>query len=185
MANQHTSLNLDELSLRNIETISRIEQAANNKRTRSDVVADSIAGFCGSTVFVYVHCLWFGVWLLWNSVGWVAKQYRWDPPPFNMLTLVVSLEAIFLSTFILISQNRQQKVADQRNHLDLQINMLAEQESSQMLLMMKALMEHLDVPIVGELHEALIQETNAEQLAEHIENVIGSTDISSDLGDAG
>ncbi|MFK9236768.1 DUF1003 domain-containing protein, partial [Escherichia coli] len=80
----------------------------------------------------------------WNSTATSAFQ-RFDPPPFNILNLVVALEAVFLSTFILISQNRQQRLSDQRNHLDLQINLLAEQESSQMLIMMKRGMDHLGI----------------------------------------
>ncbi len=134
---------LDEIIARNVKLVQDIEAAAHHKRSLGQVVSDSIAAFCGSTTFIWVHCAWFGGWLAWNSLALVPKSMRFDPNPFANLTLVVSLEAIFLSTFILISQNRQQKVNDERAHLDLQINMLAEQETSQMLRMLIEIRDHL------------------------------------------
>jgi uncharacterized membrane protein len=157
----------DELVAKNVEAIARIEQAAHSRRTRADIISDHIAGFCGRPMFVYVHCAWFAVWLTWNTLSSAPKGLRFDPPTFNMLTLAVSLEAIFLSSFILISQNRQQKVADQRNHLDLQINLLAEQESSQMLVMMKQVMDHLGIHSTKE-SIALQEATDAERVADQI-----------------
>jgi uncharacterized membrane protein len=85
---------------------------------------------------------------------------------------VLSAEAIFLSSFILMSQNRQQRISDQRNHLDLQINMLAEQENSQMLVMMRELMIHLGMNKSEITSEALEQPTDALRIAENIEKVI-------------
>ena len=102
---------LDSLMKANVDTINRIEQAVHNNRTSADVVSDAIAGFCGSTLFVYVHCVLFAGWLLLNTLHFFPKTFRFDPPPFNMLTLVVSLEAIFLSTFVMIAQNRQASFA--------------------------------------------------------------------------
>ena len=159
----------DNLIKWNVETITRIEQAVHNSRSKADVVSDAIAGFCGSTLFVYVHIVVFAAWLALNTMAILPKSARFDPPPFNMLTLVVSLEAIFLSTFILISQNRQQRAADQRNHLDLQINMLAEQESSQMLVMMRQMMDHLGIGEVPVETQALELATDHERLAEEIQ----------------
>ncbi|HWD37849.1 MAG TPA: DUF1003 domain-containing protein [Fimbriimonas sp.] len=167
-----SKIGLDELVEQNVAAITRIEAAALSSRTRADMVADAIAGFCGSIIFVYVHVVFFAVWLLWNTLPAVPKHVRFDQPPFNMLTLIVSLEAIFLSTFILISQNRQQRTADQRNHLDLQINLLAEQESSQMLSMMKQVMDHLGIPVIDRTHEALEQATDPEKLAEQIQKAV-------------
>lgn len=166
---------LEDLVQKNVEAITRIEEASRASRTRSDVVADMIAGFCGSPAFVYVHIALFGGWLIWNSTGLVSKSLHFDPVPFNILTLVVSLEAIFLSTFILISQNRQQRMADQRNHLDLQINLLAEQESSHMLAMMKKVMDHLGIEIDSPEQETLQEDTDPERLAEQIQRNLDST----------
>lgn len=167
------SLDFDDIVIRNVEAVTRIEKAAHLSRTKADIVSDAIAGFCGSTLFIWVHCVVFTVWLVWNTAHFFPRAMRFDPPPFNMLTLVVSLEAIFLSTFILISQNRQQQLADQRNHLDLQINLLAEQETSLMLTMMRQVMDHLGIKTEDGQAETLQQETDPERVAEHIqENLV-------------
>ncbi len=162
---------------KNVEAIRSIEQAQNDARNKADILSDTIAAFCGTHLFVYVHCIAFGVWLVWNAVAAVPRGLRFDPPPFNMLTLVVSLEAIFLSTFILISQNRQQRIADERNHLDLQINLLAEQESSLVLSMLQQMMHHMDIPFKnGQDVAALQQATDPAAVAEKIESDIQKTD---------
>lgn len=160
---------LGSIVQRNIETIQRIEQAAHDARTPVDRIADKIANFCGSMHFVWVHCVWFGAWLLVNSLPTFKHTLRFDPPPFGVLTLIVSLEAIFLSTFILISQNRQQKLADQRNQLDLQINLLAEQESSQIIAMLAKVMDHLGIEPDSDQAIALQEETNPTKLAKTID----------------
>jgi uncharacterized membrane protein len=74
--------------------------------------------------FIYAHCVWFGVWIVAN-MGWFGIN-AFDPFPFGLLTTIVPLEAIFLSTFVLVSQNRQAALADRRSELDLHINLLAE-----------------------------------------------------------
>jgi uncharacterized membrane protein len=160
---------LDDLIRKNVEAIARIEAAALSNRSRADIVADAIAGFCGSMGFIYVHCVAIVGWLVWNTTQLTPPNWRFDPPPYNALMLVAGVEAIFLSTFILISQNRQQRAADQRNHLDLQINMLAEQENSQMLIMMKQVMENLGVRTAVPHDPSLSQETDLERLAEQIQ----------------
>src|SRR5258708_29477596 len=124
------SSSADDLTQRNVELIRELDESAKRERTRSDLVAEAIANFCGSMTFVWVHVVWFGAWVVFNAAPGIPHL---DPFPFTFLTLVVSLEAIFLSTFILISQNHDSKVSEKRNHLDLQINLLSEQENTQML----------------------------------------------------
>lgn len=161
----------EELARRNIEAIARLEKTALSERTPVDRIVDTITTFCGSMAFVYVHAVWFGFWVVWNTL--LAKHAHFDPYPFQLLTLVVSLEAIFLSTFILISQNRQARLADRRNHLDLQVNLLAEQESTKMLALLEAVARKLNVPCDDdpELTE-LARETHPETLVAAIEQVI-------------
>ncbi len=156
---------------RNIDTIANIERAAHEARTPVDRLADNIAKFCGSMHFVWVHCIWFGGWLTINTLPQFKHTLRFDPPPFGVLTLIVSLEAIFLSTFILISQNRQQRLADQRNQLDLQINLLAEQEASQIILMLNQIMEKLGIDFDADTAKALQNETDPAKLAESLESI--------------
>jgi uncharacterized membrane protein len=105
-------------------------------------VAGRITDFAGSMRFVYLHTLWFGLWVVANSgllvvmgLGIVA----WDPFPFGLLTLVVSLEAIFLSTFVMIAQNRQSAVADARAKADYEVNVKAEREIARLTLLVEAL----------------------------------------------
>jgi len=146
-ASNETSVRMspDELTKQNVEVIKQLEDAARQQRSRSDLVAAAVAKFCGSMTFVWVHVLWFGAWLIVNTIPGIRHI---DPFPFTFLTLVVSLEAIFLSTFILISQNHETKLSERRNNLDLQINLLSEQENTRMLEMLRAIAEKLgcDIP---------------------------------------
>ena len=157
----------DRLTQQNVEAILRMEEAAKGERTRSDLVAEAIANFCGSMVFVWVHVVWFGVWVVLNLFPGIPHI---DPFPFTFLTLVVSLEAIFLSTFILISQNHDTRISERRNHLDLQVNLLSEQENTQMILMLRAIAEKLGVEVTNDFHlTALSEKTEPEKLAKQIE----------------
>ena len=125
----------------NVEKIVAIEQEQKEAQTRGEILSELIATFCGSTIFVYVNALWFGGWILVNSI----MSEPFDPFPFTFLTLVVSLEAIFLSIFILISQNNETKLTERRNHLDLQINILAEQENTRMLELLQLIADKVGI----------------------------------------
>jgi uncharacterized membrane protein len=158
----------DDLTLRNVETVARIEQAYLEQRSTGERLSDLIARFCGSMTFVWFHVILFGGWILWN-VAPGTKHF--DPFPFQFLTLTVSLEAIFLTTFILISQNRQSEIADRRNMLDLQINLLAEQENSKMLAMLEAIMERLGMEVDDPELRVLEEATSPEAVLEHISRI--------------
>ena len=90
-----------------------------------DIAADKITAFSGSMAFVYLHAIIFAVWIIVNLI---QHKSGFDPFPFGLLTLIVSLEAIFLSTFVMLSQNRQAKQADLRAELDYEVNVKAEKE---------------------------------------------------------
>jgi uncharacterized membrane protein len=161
---------VDELTERNVQEIHRLECAALRHRSWTDLLADRVSGFGGSPTFLWLHVLWFGAWLTFNSLPAVK---HFDPFPFTFLTLVVSLEAIFLSTFILISQNHAARISDRRNQLDLQINLLTEQENTKMLHLLTRIAKKLDVDPGDQasLH-ALEQATRPDRLAEQIERVM-------------
>lgn len=167
-ANPKIASELNDLVQKNVETIARLEHATQQSRTRADVVADAIATFCGGMPFVWIHVGVITLWVVFNSLRLISV----DPPPFPLLGTVVSAEAIFLSSFILISQNRQQRAHDRRNHLDLQINLLAEQENSQMLQMLQQIMDRLGIHEENPDVEALQQMTDPEVLVTHIEQTI-------------
>jgi uncharacterized membrane protein len=157
----------DDLTQRNVELIRQLEESAKRERTPSDLVAEAIANFCGSMTFVWVHVVWFGAWILINAVPGIPHL---DPFPFTFLTLVVSLEAIFLSTFILISQNHDMKISERRNHLDLQINLLSEQENTKMIVMLQAIAAKVGAELDQDPHlRALSEETEPEKVVEQIE----------------
>ena len=157
----------EQLTQRNIEVVRKLEEAANEQRTTSDHIARMIAKFCGSMTFVWVHVIGFAAWITLNLVPGVQHI---DPFPFTFLTFVVSLEAIFLSTFILISQNQDTRISERRNHLDLQINLLSEQENTKMLAMLQAIAEKVGAEIeADEDVTVLAQETELEKVVAQIE----------------
>ena len=160
----------ETLAAQNIKTIRELEQAAQAQWSSADHVADFITRFCGSMSFVWVHVVWFALWI-GGSILSGAKAF--DPFPFNLLTLSVSLEAIFLSTFILISENRQSRVDERRSHLDLQVNLLAEQESTKTLQLLKEIAEKLGInpdkdPSIAILEQATRPEKLLAQIDEHL-----------------
>jgi uncharacterized membrane protein len=163
----------DEVVRANVRRIADLEEAAREARTLTDRFVDTISTFCGSLAFVYVHAIWFGVWIAVNLSP--LRGLHFDPYPFGLLTMVVSLEAIFLSTFILITQNRQSQMADRRNHLDLQINLLAEQENTKMLSMLEAIHKRLGIRQEDPEVAVLEQATKPEKVVKEIERYVGET----------
>ncbi|MDQ6786655.1 MAG: DUF1003 domain-containing protein [Acidobacteriota bacterium] len=162
----HNPATVEELTEQNVETIVRLENAAKESQTTSERIAEVIANFCGSMTFVWVHVLWFGVWVLVNTLPGVEP---FDPFPFTFLTLVVSLEAIFLSTFILISQNQETRITERRNNLDLQINLLTEQENTKMLQILERIAEKVGVVIDDDPTVSILEQaTRPEKLVEQI-----------------
>lgn len=133
-------------------------------RNIGERMGDGIARQAGRLWFVALHGVWFAGWMIINA-DWIAGIRPFDPYPYAFLTFIVSLESIFLSLFILMSQNRANRQADSRSHLDLQINLLAEQESTKTLQMLQKLCEHhgLDVAFDPEV-ERLKSTTEPEAL---------------------
>ena len=127
-------------------------------RTDQDRVADAITRFAGSMSFVYLHVGWFAVWIVLNA-GLVGSAVVFDDFPFGLLTMIVSLEAIFLSTFVMISQNREATRAEVRANLDFETNLTAE-------VLVRAIAKHtgVDMAAVNEMVRAEIERTE-QQLA--------------------
>ena len=165
--NRRNGQSVEQLTQQNVATVSNLEESAREQRTSTDRIAEAIANFCGSMTFVWVHVIWFGGWILLNSIPGIPHI---DQFPFTFLTLVVSLEAIFLSTFILISQNLETRVSERRSHLDLQLNLLSEQENTKMIAILLAIAEKVGADLSHDPHiEALTEETLPERLIEQIE----------------
>jgi uncharacterized membrane protein len=128
---------------RNIEAIDLYRREAEDARTFRDRIADGVTRFAGSIPFIYFHVLWFGVWVLANLE--IGGFPAFDPFPFGLLTTIVSLEAIFLSTFVLVSQNRQAEISERRAELDLQFDLLAEYEVTRILKLVDAIAKKMDL----------------------------------------
>jgi uncharacterized membrane protein len=128
---------------RNIQALTDRRRNEEERATLQERVADSITRFTGSMIFVYIHLAIFGFWIVAN-LGWIPGVPKWDES-FVVLAMWASVEAIFLSTFVLISQNRMQAAADKRADLDLQISLLAEHEVTKLATLVAAIAERLDV----------------------------------------
>ena len=128
---------------RNIRTIIRLRLKAAHERGLQDRIADVITSFSGRMIFAYVHIVWFAVWILLNTGSFGVRPF--DPFPYGLLTMVVSLEAIFLSTFVLISQNRLSQEAEHRADLDMHIGLLTEHELTRVLQMLDAIQDKLGI----------------------------------------
>jgi uncharacterized membrane protein len=143
------------------------------QRSREERIADVITGFVGSMPFVYLHLSLVLVWVICNA-GWIPRLPRFDPT-FVILATVASVEAIFLSTFILISQNRMQAVADRRSDLDLQVSLLAEHEVTRLVSLVTAMAKQMGIEEARdpELDE-LSQDVAPEKVLDVIETVEGA-----------
>ena len=134
---------LSKVIERNIRTIIHLRTKDAKMRSPQSRIADAITSFSGRMAFVYVHIVWFGLWILLNTGRFGVRVF--DPFPYGLLTMVVSLEAIFLSTFVLISQNRLSEEAEQRADLDLHIGLLTEHELTRVLQMLDAIQDKLEI----------------------------------------
>ena len=169
-AHTHCSRNplLADVVERNIQTIVEFRREIERRKTFQDRVADRITAFSGSMLFVWFHVGWFALWMAVNLSFTPLPAF--DPFPFGLLTMVVSLEAIFLSTFVLLSQNRMGVVAYQRADLDLQINLLAEHEITRILKLVDAMARRLGIEEAADSEEAqLEQDVSPEILLREIE----------------
>ncbi len=161
-----TTNGLADVIDRNITTLLEVRRQLEKQKNVVTRVADAITGFCGSFPFVYLHIVWFSIWILWNT-GLLGLT-PFDSFPFGLLTTTVSLEAIFLSMFVLISQNRMTELADQRADLDLQVNLLSEYEITKVLQIADAIADHLGIEVGKdpELEELKIQVSPGRMLQE-------------------
>ena len=155
----------------NIQAITHLERQALHQRSKAERISDQIARTSGSMKFVWFHFVWFGFWISAN-LNLIPGVSAFDPFPFSLLTMIVSLEAIFLATFVLISQNRASQQADKRAHLDLQVNLLAEQEMTKILELLRALCEHSGLKDTAQDSDMkqMIARTDVHEIAEELES---------------
>jgi uncharacterized membrane protein len=172
---RESSPDLAQVVERNIEALLRHRREQEGSRSPRDRLADGITRFTGSMPFVYIHLVIFGLWIVIN-LGWLPGVPRFDPT-FVVLAMVASVEAIFLSTFVLITQNRMAAMAEKRAELDLQISLLAEHEVTRLITLVTAMAERMGVeaardPELAELSQDVAPEKVMEQMEAH-ERAIG------------
>jgi uncharacterized membrane protein len=167
---RQSSPDLAQVVDRNIKALLEHRREQEGSRSRQERIADAITRFTGSMRFVYIHLVLFGAWILTN-LGWIPGIPRFDRS-FVVLAMLASVEAIFLSTFVLISQNRMAALADRRADLDLQISLLAEHEVTRLITLVAAMAERMDLevarnPELAELSQDVAPEKVMEQMEAH------------------
>lgn len=133
---------MSEVMERNIKELIKLRQNEETEKNRDEHIADTITGFTGRMAFVYIHLGLFALYILWNAGLTGLKP---ADPHFTGLSTIASVEAIFLSTFVLIRQNRMNKLADKRANLDLQVSLLAEHEITRLITLVSAIGHKLKV----------------------------------------
>jgi uncharacterized membrane protein len=155
---QPTDAGINDRIKRNIESIAQLEQGFNRRRTFADRVSDAVSAFAGSFRFVAANAAVIVGWILWNLLA--PREVRFDPS-LTALQLLIASEAILLSAFVLMSQNRQNRQAEHWAHVELQISMLAEQENTKMLEMMQNICHILGM-------DKTASDKELKQLSEHL-----------------
>jgi uncharacterized membrane protein len=124
----------------------KAEHASN--RSPMEVLADRMIGVASATPFLVIHAFLFIAWIYWNLP--FSGLPKFDPYPYGMLTLVVSLEAIFLSIFVLMTQSRESRIGELREELTLQVNLRMEEEITKTLHLVAGLYSRLNLPLADD-----------------------------------
>lgn len=161
----------DRVTERNLEVLEKLEKIAAREKTAADKIAERIAGFCGSMRFVWSHAVIFAAWIAWNTLPMTP---HFDKFPFILLTLMVSLESIFLSSFIMISQNYEMRLTERRDKFELQINLLSEQEGTKILLLLNKLARAMELEESDQEAQDLMKSTQPEILLQKLEEMMKS-----------
>ena len=166
---------------RNIQALISRQQEQESRRRTQDRLADRITSLTGSMLFVYVHLAVYGTWIVWN-LGWLGVP-KFDES-FVVLAMEASVEAIFLSTFVLISQNRMNAEADARADLDVQISLLTEHEVTRLITLVTAVARKLDIaeaemPEIPELEEDVRPEDVLDELERAERSLSSQLDVAS------
>ena len=156
------------------EMLESIQKRLSERRTVSDKLADFLVRSAGTITVAIIHIFLFSIWIFINldMVPWFRV---FDPYPFNFLTMIVSLEAIFLAIFVLISQNRESKIADLRQEFDVQVNIIAEREITKIIHMLAYVMNHLNIHYENDAElRQMMRPLNIDEIRAQLEHQIGT-----------
>jgi uncharacterized membrane protein len=159
-----------EPTAENVKAIVELEREGLRQQHWSERLSARISALAGSLTFVLIHIACFAGWALWNRFA--PGAWRFDPYPYGLLTFIVSMEGVLIATFVLITQNRMNIQSDRRDRLNLQVDLLAEQEMTLMLRMLRRISDRLEIPTDNEeaaRAEKLAEETNVYDLVRQFE----------------
>jgi uncharacterized membrane protein len=165
--------NANNVTEQNVEKIAEMDRQSYRARRKGERVADAFAKLIGSWAFIIIQSILLCVWIVLNVFAWIN---HWDPYPFILMNLALSFQAAYAGPIIMMSQNRHARLSERRNNLDLQINLLAEQENTEMLRLLRKLCLKLEIPIdEGEDSNmrALEEQTSPEEIIAEIEKALG------------
>jgi uncharacterized membrane protein len=159
-----------------INAMVKQEEEALARRSSSERLADGVGLFAGSLLFVLFQLVLLAAWLLANG-GAIRGLRPFDPYPFSLLGMIVAMEAVILSSFILMRQNRMMRRGEIRDHLNLQVDLLAEKEITKVLQMARAICEHMGLHEIMRDKEIsdLSQTTSIESLSQKLEDRLPGT----------
>jgi uncharacterized membrane protein len=154
----------------NIDTVARLEEEQEKRVTRAHRLSEAIGKFAGTAIFAIMQVIAVLIWIAVNT-GLLRPALAFDPFPFPLLSMILALEAVLLTSFVLIRQNRMSQKADQRSHLDLQINLLAEKETTKVIQLLERMGEHLGIKdqIMDEEVRELGKDTEVEVVARDLQ----------------
>lgn len=156
-----------EITRRNVRTVKELEALAVAEPSVADRVASFVARFAGSIWFAVVHLVLVAAWIAINSI---PSLPHWDPYPFTLLTMWASLEGVFIASFILIAQNYAMRLSERRSQLDLQVNLLAEQETTKALKLLNEIARQVGARTGDDQEvQALAEATRLDALARQID----------------
>ena len=155
----------------NIAAVAKLERESERRKSRFDRVIDGVRAIAGSPYFIIFHAGWISAWIFYNR-----GSRAFDPFPFSFLNMTVAVEAIVLSSFVLMAQDRMTREADRRAHLNLQVDLLAEQELTAILRVVVAIAERAGIDVKTEVPEIerLRAHTDVHKLAMSLERQLGT-----------
>lgn len=158
---------------RNVHRVADLEHAARRDFSAAERLGKALTDVAGSAGFLLAHVALFGGWIIWNTAA--APSARFDPYPFGLMTVFVSLESMFLAMFVLITQNRMLKHSERRDHLTLQVDMLTEQELTVALRLLRQVADRVGVPAEDDDQrhaESLMEDTDVQDVMSEIDQAL-------------
>jgi uncharacterized membrane protein len=150
--------------------IHSLKARADAHRSGPQRLADWMTDAFGSNAFLLINAIWFAVWCVWNAHV-IPGLEPFDPFPFGLLTMIVSLEAILLSIFVLIAQNRSERIDELRQEIDLQVNLIAEDELTKLLCLVAKIAEKQGIDVASDQElQQMLAPTNVEKIERVLEH---------------